>query len=395
MTISYDESITFGSTITIDDARNIPSSSEIVIATTNATGATSFSNWNLATGLQVGSNYGSFANTYTFCAMDSIQSSLLAVAFINGSTDIWTVNTSTGASIDLGSLYSSGQQIRQIACSLSLNSGVAVPPLTRPGELGTISSSSVVSLIKPLWLEGYSTYCACALDTGTGFMLCSGFANSTDVTFFNINSSFILVNSFTLSSPNLIPANITEMRHTNGYIVLATTNCLFIIDYLSGTIVQEFPMASVGSAHISSLINTEIILATEPYLTELDIYTTPPTVKGFFNTSYTSPLLGKVEVNSSANKVWLFQSGSHILDIGSISGFRSTTTKTLQMTNGSGVQSEMMLFNDSVSPCQLIFSSSIPPAGRSVPLPTGTDIIILGYYGDGQDQHFEVDRKST
>ncbi len=393
MTLSYDGNfITTGhGGAFIVAANNVPGLGRVAVAVSDS--GTYFQVWNVGSRTIATSAFGTFTTAFSLKAMDFISTSKLALAVTGTTTDIYTLDINSSAKVNLGTLYSSVQLISQVVGINSAGKAIVIPPTTRTGELGLVdSTANTVTLMTPSWLNNYIIHSACALDSNNGFILCASYPDSDDLTIFNVSLSLGLNSNQVIKSKNIPASTILSSRTSNGYLYLTTSNNFVVIDMLTSSIIQIVPM-SKGSKFISSLNNASLYVVEEPTISELDVYLTPIVSKAYFNTSYT--VIGGVDVNITGSKLWFWSNGTAIMDVCSVSGLRSVSNQTIQLTDGSGVPSEMIFMDDTAPPLSLIFSTTVPSSGRTVLLPTGKNIIEFAYYGNGLNEKFKVDRGNT
>lgn len=197
---------------------------------------------------------------------------------------------------------------------------------------------------------------------------------------------------------------------SNGYLLVSTTfGENYLYDHDSHKLLQTYTVASTGFISAPPLILSPTIgqivfagwggnsIAHNTYVAELDMLVTPIALTGFEQCTFSQNPVKNI--GNVGNNWWVTCPAANLIEFYSTSSTRSLTNESISFLDGSSnpVAGELIAFDDSVSPTNVMFHTTIPAAGKSVPLTHGKNVLLLAKIGegDGANAQFEVHRIST
>lgn len=402
------------------DVTNRPSAGEIVVLR-NASSVLYLERYSSSTGAAVTS--GSFALTGTMgtsACIAMLDNNKCAVIDSSGNVQVYDLTTQTRlwvATVTANTVSPqslSGNTTNTIA--MGCISGGSAGALNVINQATTSASTIGGSSPNQHWA------CVIAKPGTSNFIVGSTDENAKSAGYIaEIDANCNTVQCYTLPPPldhtpqnnTLRTRTVQQIAYYSGYLLALTTWCeLFLYDHESGKLLQSlaFPQSSNNSPPLwmSEAVNGEVFLLESNDATtgnnmrriiEIDFVRTPMlqvSMQYVSGTGVAFPNIIKPGCQSGC--AWAATQGSIVLYHWTYS--RSLTTHSVSYVDGSSnpVAGECYVVDDTVSPAQLMFSTTIPTSGKSVPVTTGktgNGLLLIHSFGKGVRQQFCAQRITT
>lgn len=420
MTLGTASSITLSNILGID---NIPTTQNIVVAAQSGSN-TIINVYNCSTRAQVGSTItlSSVSSVVGVCMVTSTKGFLISTAGVHYALDLTAGTATAYPTISVG-VYN---QFAPIPYQQWASNGTIAYFCCTNGAIAKVDPTAGTCTVSTPYWTGATGDQACGVINKTGttnfiWTTIRGRIIETD-------SSLNVVRQYMIKQPQITPeyagnvsvTSITQygvfLAYYAGYLLVSTCSSqLILFDHDLGIELHRKSnnvMASQGDIGTPPLVHT----GTQTTLTgtggdstvgmgiaivEYDFIQTPIQQRGFFvgesGDGNLYPRNIGINIFSGTKIGWLCHNSVSTLWFFPITGERSLSLQTVSQTIASiPTQGEAFIINDlGAGLASLMFRTTIPAAGRNVPMTAGQNVLVTFVSGNGMNKTVSSGRKTT
>lgn len=201
---------------------------------------------------------------------------------------------------------------------------------------------------------------------------------------------------------------VSQLAYYSGYLMVETQlGEVYLFDHDSGLVIQRFTTHALNSGLtfpglILSAASGPTVFSCfggSPGLgspiAEWDMCTTPLLCRDVINVNNSGSRMN--DIGFVGANVWALNLSGSKLFWATYSASRTVVQESVTFVDGGSnpIAGEVIAIDDSLTPAQVMFHSTIPAAGKQLPLTTGKDVLLVSSSGKGSDQQFDVRRIAT
>jgi hypothetical protein len=413
MTLTYDATTTPVTVTNVTCMTARPSSNEIVCALVN--GSSYFiRRYAAASGhAQQGSDFALPTGGTPVVANGGIamitNDKVLVLSGSNNNGYIVDLSTNTGAAVASSTDRTGYSTFRPQQVAGQPSAGIAIGISLNVFKLCRVTSVGAATNINPTGSGWFTNeFFTCIIPKGTTRFL----LGTTHGRIIEIDTDGVIIKQYalperrrTLEHTANTVRQITQLAYYSDYVVAVThLGELYLFDHDLGVVLQQqsnlcvssnngsmFWLSEANGPSVYTAYGANPVIQTN--IADVDMCLTPmkfadiACISGAIRPTAINYCNGYIAVSRDNNNIYWFTTGSP----------RSVTLEPVTITDGaSGVDGELIVVDDTVSPPQVMFATTVSENGRDVPVTSGkSSVLMVSTYGRGVHRNFDIRREAT